>query len=118
MNTTSEELDVEQISKSFDQEVVDLIKEQVDLVIYPASTYNHAKVAAWVKQICDGVMKKLMELKMPRKYIVNCVIVQRNGAGLHTATSCFWDLDADASCTHKVEFKTMICIVTVYGLQL
>ena len=55
---------------------------------------------------------------MPRKYIVNTTVLQRNGAGLHTATSCYWDTENDNSYTHKVEHKTLICITTVYGLQL
>lgn len=115
---TTDDIDMEQIGKSFTDEVSDIVKEAVDDVISPTSAYNHTKVAFWVNQIVEGVMKKLMDLTMPRKYIVNCTVLQRNGAGLHTATSCYWDLDADNSFTHKVEFKTLICIVTVYGLQL
>ena len=26
---------------------------------------------------------------------VTCVIMQKNGAGLHTASSCFWDNSTD-----------------------
>ena len=26
--------------------------------------------------------------------------MQKNGAGLHTATSCFWDNTTDGACTH------------------
>ena len=28
-------------------------------------------------------------------YTVTCVIMQKNGAGLHTASSCFWDNTTD-----------------------
>ena len=27
--------------------------------------------------------------------LVSCVIMQKNGAGLHTAASCFWDSTTD-----------------------
>lgn len=27
------------------------------------------------------------------------MIMQKNGAGLHTASSCFWNNDTDGSCT-------------------
>eukprot|EP01046_Picozoa_sp_COSAG06_P044797 COSAG06_NODE_6095_length_3114_cov_1.245108_4_plen_111_part_00 len=47
---------------------------------------------------------------------VSCVIMQKNGAGLHTASSCFWDNQTDGSCTVRQEYKTMYCIVTVFGL--
>ena len=40
-------------------------------------------------------MKKLKDLNKPFKYIVTAVIMQKNGAGLHTATSCFWDNTTD-----------------------
>ena len=29
---------------------------------------------------------------------VSCIIMQKNGAGLHTASSCFWDNQTDGSC--------------------
>lgn len=28
-------------------------------------------------------------------FLVTCVIMQKNGAGLHTASSCFWDNSTD-----------------------
>ena len=30
--------------------------------------------------------------------LVTCVIMQRNGAGLHTASSCYWDNTSDGMC--------------------
>ena len=50
--------------------------------------------------------------------VVNCVIMQKTGAGLHTAISCYWDTSTDGSCTIKWENKTMYCIVTVFGLAI
>jgi|EP00670_Eutreptiella_braarudii_P001740 dynein light chain Tctex-type 1 len=114
----ADNIDMAQVSMSFEEEVSALVQEAVKDVISPTSAYNHTKVGLWVNMICEGIMKKLMELKMPRKYIVNCTVLQRNGAGLHTATSCHWDTEGDGCYTHKVEFKTLICIATVYGLQL
>ena len=54
--------------------------------------YEEAKVPLWVDLICDGCMKSLTELNKPFKYIVSCIIMQRNGAGIHTAQSCHWDI--------------------------
>jgi len=42
--------------------------------------------------------------------------MQKNGPGLHTATSCFSDNTTDGSATLRWENKTMFCIVTVFGL--
>jgi hypothetical protein len=74
------------------------------------------------------------------KYIiVTCVIMQRNGAGLHCANSCYWDTSSDGtdfstsnskqcikvltlintgSSTYKYESKTMYAIVNVFGLAI
>lgn len=75
---------------------------------------------------------------------VTCVIMQKNGAGLHTASSCFWDSNTDGkvgfpglgvptptapaltpsplpptgSCTVRWENKTMYCIVSAFGLSI
>ena len=51
-------------------------------------------------------------------FLVNCVVMQKTGAGLHTAMSCYWDNNTDGSCTIKWENKTMYCIVTVFGLAI
>ena len=58
-------------------------------------------------------MKRLKDLNKPFKYIVTAVIMQKNGAGLHTATSTFWDITTDGSATVRWESKTMYCIATV-----
>lgn len=51
-------------------------------------------------------------------FTVTCTIMQKNGAGLHTASSCYWDNATDGSCTVRWENKTMYCIVSVFGLAL
>ena len=49
---------------------------------------------------------------------VTCVIMQRNGAGLEMASSCYWDGKLDGSFTYKYENKTMYIIVNVFGLSI
>ncbi len=44
--------------------------------------------------------------------------MQKNGAGLHTATSCYWDNTSDGSATVRWENKTMYCVATVFGLSI
>eukprot|EP00906_Rhabdomonas_costata_P025390 RCo036309 len=110
--------DIPERIPTFEEEVSPILKEVVDSVIGPNTTYNHSKVGVWVNQIVEGCMKEIRALPMPRKYIVNCTILQQNGAGLHAATSCFWDNEADTSCTCTRSYKTLVVITTVYGLQL
>ena len=57
-----------------------------------------APAHSWVPvaiQVIELTMKRLKELNQPFKYIVTCAIMQKNGAGLHMATSTFWDNSSD-----------------------
>ena len=44
-------------------------------------------------------------------YAVTCVIMQKNGAGLHTASSCFWDNSTDGK-----NLKAYFCRRVVYSI--
>jgi len=87
--------------------------------------YSEEMVPHWINQICETIMKKLNENKKPFKYIVTCLIMQRNGAGIHNATSCFWDASNDGVHTYvwprekskDVVNKSMWCIVNCFGLE-
>ncbi|KOO31364.1 light tctex-type 1 [Chrysochromulina tobinii] len=68
--------------------------------------------------VIEGTLKRLKELNKPFKYIVTAVIMQKNGAGLHTATSCHWDNSCDGNATLRWENKSMYCLVTVFGLAI
>ncbi len=47
--------------------------------------YNRDKVNMWCGQIIDYCIKELAKLNKWVKYVVTCIIMQRNGAGLQTA---------------------------------
>mmetsp|Transcript_125492 Transcript_125492/g.366572 ORF Transcript_125492/g.366572 Transcript_125492/m.366572 type:complete len:123 (+) Transcript_125492:82-450(+) len=87
--------------------------------------YAEEMVPHWINYICETVMAKLNDTKKPFKYVVTCMIMQRNGAGVHSATSCWWDAGKDGVTTNvwprekskDVVNKSMWCIVTVFGLE-
>lgn len=99
------------------EDVTAIIKEGIDSVL-TNTTYNHIKVPQWTSNVIESCMKKLKDTGKPFKYIVTAILIQKNGAGLHTATSCFWDNSTDGSATFRWENKTMYCIVTVFGLAI
>ena len=68
-------------------DVNDIIKESIDAVLGNAP-YKHAFVGQWTNDVVETCVKRLAALNKPFKYVVTCVIMQRNGAGLHTASSC------------------------------
>ncbi|GFS12497.1 dynein light chain Tctex-type 1 [Elysia marginata] len=98
-------------------EVTNIIKEAVEGAI-GGNGYQHNKVNQWTSNVVEQCLNQLTKLGKPFKYIVTCVIMQKNGAGLHTASSCFWDNSTDGSCTVRWENKTMFCIVSVFGLAI
>ena len=52
------------------------------------------------------------------QYVATAIIMQKTGAGLQSASSCYWDNQTDGSCTVRWENKTMYCIVSVFGLAI
>eukprot|EP00386_Alphamonas_edax_P009431 GDKI01031023.1.p1 GENE.GDKI01031023.1~~GDKI01031023.1.p1 ORF type:complete len:131 (-),score=46.13 GDKI01031023.1:27-419(-) len=106
------------------EEVEKIVVETLDATLKDQD-YVEEKVPQWVNAVCEQAMKRLAELKKPFKYIVSCVIMQRTGAGIHTATSSFWDTVNDGVFTYvwpkekskEHVKKSMYAIVTVFGLE-
>uniref|UniRef100_A0A8V0XC31 Dynein light chain Tctex-type 3 n=1 Tax=Gallus gallus TaxID=9031 RepID=A0A8V0XC31_CHICK len=80
--------------------------------------YNHNKVNQWTAAIVEQSLTHLVKLGKTYKYIVTCAVMQRSGAGLHTASSCFWDTTTDGTCTVRWENRTMNCIVNVFAVAI
>ncbi|KAI7804309.1 dynein light chain Tctex-type 1-like [Triplophysa rosa] len=97
------------------EEITTIIKETVESTI-GNSPFQHNRTNRWTSSIVESSLNQLSKLGKPFKYIVTCIIMQRNGAGLHTANSCFWDNAIDGSCTVRWENNTVYCIVSVFGL--
>ncbi|KAM4633533.1 dynein light chain Tctex-type 1 [Polymixia lowei] len=99
------------------EEVSTIIKESVEGAI-GGNAYQHNRVNQWTTNVVEQCLSQLSKLNKPFKYIVTCIIMQKNGAGLQTASTCFWDNTTDGSCTVRWENKSMYCIVSVFGLAI
>ena len=80
--------------------------------------YTAKRVHDWTSSIVESVLKSLQAANKPFKYVVTCIIMQKNGAGLHTASTCFWDTKTDGSCSVRWDNTTMHAIVTVFALHI
>ncbi|XP_033504947.1 dynein light chain Tctex-type 1-like [Epinephelus lanceolatus] len=98
-------------------EVSKIIKEAVEATI-GGNAYQHSRVNQWSTSVVEQCLSHLSKLGKPFKYIVTCIIMQKNGAGLQTASTCFWDNSTDGSCSVRWENKSMYCIVSVFGLAI
>jgi dynein light chain Tctex-type 1 len=99
-------------------EAADVVRDVLTRIITPEPSYDHKRVPQLVNDVTDGILAKLTQSKLPRKYIVQCTIVQRNGAGLHSIAACSWNQESDGSYQHQVETSAMICMVTVFGITM
>eukprot|EP00451_Oxyrrhis_marina_P001431 CAMPEP_0204276040 /NCGR_PEP_ID=MMETSP0468-20130131/27222_1 /ASSEMBLY_ACC=CAM_ASM_000383 /TAXON_ID=2969 /ORGANISM="Oxyrrhis marina" /LENGTH=121 /DNA_ID=CAMNT_0051252541 /DNA_START=27 /DNA_END=392 /DNA_ORIENTATION=- len=105
--------------------IAKLIEETIESVLKPSEVYADEEVPHWINAILEELIRRLNDAKKPYKYLCSCMIMQRNGAGMHSATSAFWDAVNDGSVTHvwprekskdQVN-KTMYCICTVGFLE-
>ena len=80
--------------------------------------YSENRVTAWTTSIIEKVLSGLVRLKRPFKYIVNCSLQQKTGAGLHITTASHWDINTDGACTVKWDNDYIHCVVHVFGLQI
>jgi dynein light chain Tctex-type 1 len=68
-----------------------------------------------VQQHNIGSTQGLQSLNRPYKYAITVIVMQKNGAGLVSAASTYWDTRKDGLCKVVWENGTMHCVVTVYG---
>ncbi|CAH1099110.1 unnamed protein product [Psylliodes chrysocephalus] len=97
------------------EDVNKIIKSTIEINLSDAE-YKPDKISAWSANISEQILASLSKLNKMFKYVVTCSILQRSGAGLHTASSCYWDNSTDGICTVRWENNSLYCIVTVYGV--
>ncbi|XP_061698058.1 dynein light chain Tctex-type 3 [Syngnathoides biaculeatus] len=98
-------------------EATNNVKECIEGVIGGVD-YSQSKVNQWSAAIVEHSLTHLVKQGRPFKYIVNCTVMQKSGAGLHTANSCYWDNTTDGSCTVRWENRTMYCVVSVFAIAI
>lgn len=107
----------------YQDDVAEFAAEDVEAIVKTSivdslneASYNPKKVNEWTNTIVATCLKKLQELERPFKYVITCIIMQKNGAGMNTASSQLWDANKDGMCKVPWSNLTMSCVVTVYGL--
>lgn len=108
--------------------------------------YIPAKVSEWVDAINNEVIEEAKKISSNFKYVsygvsctllvkhlpdycllffchclcqvVNCVIHQQAGAGMHSSTVTHWDAKHDCSVMVRFESETMTCVVMVFGISI
>ncbi|CAH1769121.1 7084_t:CDS:2, partial [Entrophospora sp. SA101] len=80
-----------------EEEIKNIIGEVVEKTILQDSAYLHSRISHWNSTIVEQTLKKLSSLNKSFKYIVTCTIFEKNGAGIHATTTCYWDSRYDGN---------------------
>lgn len=111
-------MDFDDGSRDFSAEDVETIVKSNIAVVLNDAMYNGQKTNDWSNSIIDSTLKGLQSLNRPFKYIVTVVIMQKNGAGMVSSASTYWDATKDGLCKVKWENGTIHCLVTVFGISI
>ena len=87
---------------AFSPEQTEALAVEIIGSVLDGKTYDDQQVQGWIDEICSRITKDLVDMNKPYKYIVSCVIMQKNGAGLHSVNSCFWDGSKEEGCRHSM----------------
>jgi dynein light chain Tctex-type 1 len=91
-----------------------VIKSSIGSVL-TSQSYNPSKINDQINSIISATLKGLQSLSRPYKYTTTAILMQKNGAGLVSAASTYWDAERDGLCKVMWENQTMHCVVTVFG---
>jgi dynein light chain Tctex-type 1 len=72
----------------------------------------------WIHTILDACLRELVALNRPSKYLLSCVLSQKNGAGFRSVASQYWDGRSDFTCAVPWENDHIHCLVTVHAVAL
>ena len=104
------------------EEVERVISDSIELHLRDQA-YSDSCALKWNNLICEEIVSRLVGCKKPYKYIVDCLIMQKTGSGLHSHTTSYFDSANDGQITYlwpkdkskDQPNKTMNCLVTVFG---
>jgi dynein light chain Tctex-type 1 len=99
-----------------------VISEEVEEELKEA-TWEETKKGHWNNAIAEKILGRLAESRRPYKYAVDVCVMQKTGAGLHSATATFFDAQTDLAVsymwpkekTKDTMNKSLVCLVTVFA---
>ena len=104
----------EEVERTIAEEVEEELKEEV---------WEEGRKGHWNNSIAEKIMGRLVEARRAYKYGVEVCVMQKNGAGLHSATATFFDAQGDLAIsylwpkekTKDTMNKSLVCLVTVFA---
>ena len=79
----------------FPQEDIEACVKDTIMEVLESANWDDTKVEGWINEICEKIMKRLVDLKMPYKFIVTCMLVQKTEKPLFSSFSTHWENNTD-----------------------
>ena len=117
MSSTDDSWTPEELEKVISEEVDALLKEAV---------WKETSATKWSNSIAENIMARLAEWRRPYKYALDVCVMQKTGAGLHSATATFSDIQNDLAVsylwpkekTKDTMNKSLVCAVSLFAAAL
>ena len=107
------------------EDINQVVTDACTSILEPEPHWNEAKVPLLIDEICSRIMKELVERKLPYKFIVTCMLIQKTDKPLMSSCSVNWENNSDG--IENVIFpplrskesanKTLQCNCTVMGVR-
>ena len=79
--------------------------------------YDENQAKTWANDITSQIIQDLHQLQKGFKYVVNCVIFQKNTGTVHFSSKCLWNPNTDGSVKFdEYETDTMHVFVSLFTI--
>ncbi|KRX20680.1 Dynein light chain Tctex-type 1 [Trichinella nelsoni] len=95
------------------EEINIIVKQQLENVI-GSQPYQRNLVSQWNTTIAENVVHQLAQTHKHFKIMVNSILMEKHGSGLHVVSATYWDIVADRSVSVRWESKSVFCHVQIY----
>lgn len=100
------------------EDVNQIIREVIEKVLGHEKSFERDKSSEWTDSIVYQCIDEIAKLKKPFKYIVTCIINQRDGAALYSHSSCFFNNETDLVTNVQWANDAMHTNVSIYAMAL
>ena len=80
------------------EEIDQVVTDACTSILEPEPHWNEAKVPLLIDEICTRIIKELVDKKLPYKFIVNCMLIQKTDKPLMNSCSVTWENNNDGIC--------------------
>jgi dynein light chain Tctex-type 1 len=114
--------EIDEDDNAFPSEDIDRCGNEVAEEVLKEAMWDETLIPQWINLICEKLMKQLIGLNKPYKFMVTCIMQQKIGAPIHSSLACHWENTTDgvtnilypppqrAKDAQKMSFQALITI--------